>query len=56
MDGSAEFEVSGSDAGLEEDGVGGEIGAVIGAGHEIEGGDCFIDAAHICVADQMGLE
>lgn len=56
MDDSTELEVSGSDAGLEEHGVGGEIRAEIGARHEIEGGDCFIDAADIGMADQTGLE
>lgn len=56
MDGSTQFEVSGSDAGLEENGVGGEIRVEIGAGHEIKGGDCFIDSAHIRMVDQTALE
>lgn len=56
MDGSTQFEVSGPDARLEENGVGGEIRVQIGAGHEIKGGDCLIDAAHIRMVDETALK
>lgn len=56
MDGSAQFEVSSSDAGFEEHGVGGEVRSEISAGHEIQGGDCFLDVTNICVADEEMLE
>lgn len=44
-------EVSGSDAGFEEDGVGSEVRGEAILGHKIQGGDCFFDVAGISMAD-----
>lgn len=56
MDESTQVEVSGSDAGFEEHGVCGEVWGEVGAGHEMKGGYCFLEAAHIGMADETGFE
>ena len=56
MDEFPELEVAESDAGLEEDGVGGEIWWGVLLGHEIKGGECMVEAAHVELADQTVLE
>lgn len=56
MDDLTQSEVPGSDAGLEEHGVGGEVWGEIRAGHETKDRDCFLNAARICVADQAVFE
>lgn len=47
----SEMEVSGPDAGFEEDGVGSEVRGEAIMGHKIQGGDCSFDVAGICMAD-----
>lgn len=56
MEETTELEISGSDAGFEEDGVGGEVRGEVRARHEIKGGDCFLQMAEIGMADETGLE
>lgn len=48
----AELEVPGPYTGLEEERVGGEVWVGTLLGHEIKGGDCFVEVAHIEVVDQ----
>ena len=45
-----------SDAGLEEDGVGGEVWWDVLQGHEIKGGECMVEVAHVELADPTVLE
>lgn len=56
VDEFSELEVPGPDAGLEEEGVGGEIWVGAAVGHEIEGGYCFAEMAHIDLGDQTVME
>ncbi|KAM1218128.1 hypothetical protein ACFX2J_045156 [Malus domestica] len=56
VDKLSQVEVPGSDAGLEEEGVGGEVRVRPKLCHEIEGGDCFAEMADINVADQTVAE
>lgn len=51
-----ELETAGPDAGLEEERVGGEVWVGTLLGHEIKGGDCFVEMAHIEVVDQTVLK
>ena len=56
MDEFPELEVAESDAGLEEDGVGGEVWWGVLQGHEIKGGECMVEVAHVELADLTVLE
>lgn len=55
VDELSELEIAGPDAGLEEEGVGGEVWVGPVMDHKIKGGDCFAEAAHIEVVDQTAL-
>ena len=56
MDEFPELEVAESDAGLEEDGEGGEVWWGVLLGHEIKGGERMTEVAHVELADQTVLE
>ena len=56
VDKISQVEVPGSDAGLEEEGVGREVRVRPALCHEIEGGDCFGEMADINVAYQTVAE
>ena len=56
MDEFPELEVAESNAGLEEDGVGGEVWWGVLLGHEIKGRDCMAEVAHVELANQTVLE
>ena len=56
MDYFPELEVAESDAGLEEDGIGGEVWWGFLLGHKIKGRDCTAEVAHVELADQTVLE
>ena len=56
MDEFLELEVADSDAGLEEDGVAGEVWWGVLLGHEIKGRDCMAKVANVELADQTVLE
>jgi len=51
-----QIKLTSSDAGFEEDGVGEEVRGEASLGHEINGRDCLVEAAHIGQTDQTVLE